>query len=108
DDVELAHELASVAADVALRFVEGRFDYELKADGSPVTEADLAVEAALVELIRARRPDDAILSEEAGLLGIPGRRRWVLDPIDGTAHFVERTDGWGTHIALEVDGELVL
>lgn len=108
DDVQLAHDLASVAADVALGFVGGRFHYELKADGTPVTEADLAVEATLVDLIRARRPDDAILSEEAGTLGTQSRRRWVLDPIDGTAHFVNRTDGWGTHIALEVDGELVL
>ena len=35
-------------------------------------------------------------------------RRWILDPIDGTFNFVEAKPAWGTHVALEVDGELVL
>ncbi|MHB1444820.1 MAG: inositol monophosphatase family protein [Acidimicrobiales bacterium] len=108
EDVVLAHELATVAAEVALGFFDGPTEYETKGDGSPVSEADLAVEAALVELIRSRRPGDGIVSEEAGEVAASASRRWLLDPIDGTVYFIQGSTGWGTHVALEVDGEIVI
>jgi histidinol-phosphatase len=107
DDLVLAHRLADLATKIAVPFFERGVETIVKADDSPVSEADLEVDRRLVEVLRRERPDDAILSEESGEHG-GGARRWILDPIDGTFNFVEQRAAWGTHVALEVDGEVVL
>lgn len=124
DDVELAHRLATVATTAAAPYMRLRPTANTKPDGSPVTEADLAIEAALLSEVAKHRPDDEVLSEEGGLLATPGaalyeeaeqltsrassRRRWVLDPLDGTEVFLASRQAWGTHIALQVDGATVI
>jgi histidinol-phosphatase len=82
---------------------------ELKADGSVVTAADRAVESAIRDVLAAVRPDDAILGEEQGETGdlATASRRWIIDPIDGTALFVDGDDRWLILIALEARGEIV-
>ena len=72
-----------------------------------MTNVDLAVDRMLVEELRAARPHDAILSEESGLHG-SGERGWILDPIDGTFNLVRDHADWGTHIALEIGGEIAV
>ena len=68
-----------------------------------VSEADHEAEAAIVELLRAERPDDALVSEEgAGGTGTSGRR-WVVDPLDGTTNYLYRFPAWGVSVALEDD-----
>jgi 3'(2'),5'-bisphosphate nucleotidase len=83
---------------------------EIKPDQSPVTEADLAANQAIVALLRAAFPDDAILSEELpddrSRLG--QRRVWIVDPLDGTRDFIARTDHFCTHVGLAVDGVAVV
>lgn len=103
DDLALALRLAGVASEIALGFWGGTVRSELKPDGSPVGEADLAIERELIWTLRQQRPDDAIFSEERGALG-DGSRRWILDPLDGTALFLAGQGGWGTLITLQVDG----
>ncbi len=95
------------ASQIALRFFENGVEVNLKPDGTQVTPADIEVERFLVEELKTRRPADAILGEELGASG-GGSRRWILDPIDGTANFIAGEPQWGTHIALECEGELVL
>jgi histidinol-phosphatase len=107
-DLALARELATLAAEVALRHFRRPLNVRLKQDGTKVTDADLAVEACLLDYLARDRPDDAVLSEERGRIG-RARRTWILDPIDGTSIFAEgRAEHWGTHIALDVDGQIVL
>ena len=107
DDLALALALADVADAISLPAFERGSAASAKADGTPVTEADHAVERALRERIAAERPDDAILGEELGTVG-EGSRRWVLDPIDGTEYFARGIPVWGTLIALEdAEGPLV-
>lgn len=106
-DIELAHELATLATRAALPFVADAVAHETKPDGSPVSAADWAAEAAMLRHLQRYRPDDGVLSEESGQVA-SGRRRWLLDPIDGTVQFVSGGIEWGTHVALEVDGEMVL
>jgi histidinol-phosphatase len=85
---------------------------ETKDDGSPVTEADLAAEKAIRETIEAAFPEDAILGEEfgekAGQDTGKGRRRWIIDPIDGTIAFSRGIPLFTTLIALLVDDEPVM
>lgn len=76
-----------------------------KPDGSPVTEADQAVERALQERIWAELPDDSFLGEEFGAHG-SSERRWIVDPIDGTSSFIRRDRYWRVHVALEIDGRV--
>jgi histidinol-phosphatase len=107
DDLALAHELADLATKIAVPFFEWGVETIIKEDESPVSEADLEVDRRLVDVLQRERPDDAILSEESGEHG-SSNRRWILDPIDGTFNFVEQRPAWGTHVALEVEGEVVL
>ncbi|MEU7412350.1 inositol monophosphatase family protein [Streptomyces sp. NPDC042638] len=105
-DVLLAHRLADLAGELALRFFGRRPAARHKSDGSPVSEADLAVERAMLAVLEEERPGDAVLSEECGALRTTSRRRWILDPIDGTIPFLAGARDWGSHVALEVDGAL--
>ena len=108
-DLKLAFDLADLAAAITLSWwsPEGVAS-TAKADGSPVTQADVAVEEAVLDAVREARPDHGFVGEEVGeRLGTAGRR-WIVDGIDGTGFFAEGLLEWGTLIALETDGEIVL
>ena len=95
--------LLRAAGDAALAYVGTVFEVRRKADESPVTDADLAAEAILIEGLRATWPDDRIVSEERG--EIPGGgATWVVDPIDGTSAFTEGLAHWGPTVARIVEG----
>ena len=79
----------------------------LKADQTPVTQADREAEAVIVERLRAAFPEVGILGEEFGAHGAQGRR-WIIDPIDGTKNFIRGIPYWATLIALEEDGEITV
>ena len=81
---------------------------EAKADLSPVTVADRAAETLCRALIEARYPYDGILGEEQGARRPGARRRWVIDPIDGTRAFVHGVPLYSVLLALEEEGEPVL
>lgn len=100
-------ELARLAGDVAQRHFRTNVAVELKGDGSPVTAADRAAETAAREWIRARFPADGILGEEFGIERPDARRRWIMDPIDGTKSFVAGVPLWGTLVAV-AEGDAVL
>ncbi len=129
-DLALALRLADVADAISLaRFGAADLRVTSKPDLTPVSDADLAVETAMRELLTAERPGDAVLGEEFGgpdqtepnrtAPDRPGRegrqrgtgpgaaRRWVIDPIDGTKNFVRGVPVWATLIAL-FDGDDVV
>ncbi|NIJ08356.1 histidinol phosphatase-like enzyme (inositol monophosphatase family) [Sphingomonas vulcanisoli] len=108
DDIALAHALADAAGDVIRPFFRRRFTIETKADASPVTEVDRAVEAAIRQLLAAHRPDDGVIGEEYGEDRPKAERVWVIDPIDGTRAFLAGRPLFGTLIALLEAGEPVL
>jgi len=108
NDLELALRLADAAdAQTSARFQQSGLSIETKPDRTPVTEADLAAEAAMLKLLAAERPADAILSEEAGVSGT-GPRQWVLDPVDGTKQFLRGLPSWATLVALREDDQTVV
>jgi histidinol-phosphatase len=106
-ELAFANELADEAGRIALSFFRGSFDVRTKVDTTPVTEADLAIEAMVRGAIRERFPADAVLGEEGGAEG-DGSRRWIVDPIDGTKNFADGIQVWATLIALAVHDRPVL
>jgi histidinol-phosphatase len=108
EDLALALELAEVADAISLaRFRALDLHVETKPDRSPVTDADRAVELAIKEVLAAKRPEDGIVGEEFGNSGSTSRK-WIIDPIDGTANFLRGVPVWATLIALSVDGKAVV
>lgn len=108
DDLALALRLADAADAISTdRFGARDLTIDTKPDTTFVTDADRAVEQRIRSMLAAERPGDAILGEEYGQQG-EASRQWIIDPIDGTAHFLRGAPIWATLIALAVDGEPVV
>jgi histidinol-phosphatase len=105
--LEAVAEVARIAGDTALRYFRTGVAVEAKRDGTPVTIADRTAEETARKWLRTRFPDDGILGEELGEERAGARRRWVLDPIDGTKTFVRGVPLWGSLVAVH-EGETIL
>jgi histidinol-phosphatase len=104
--VAAASDAARAAGAIALKDYTSHFDVTLKADQTPVTQADREAEQAIVATLRRAYPDWGVLGEEFGAHG-PAEVRWIIDPIDGTRNFVRHVPVWATLLALEAHGEIV-
>ncbi|WP_067840560.1 histidinol-phosphatase [Nocardia lijiangensis] len=104
-DLELALRLAD-AADTITKARFGALDLKVdaKPDLTPVSDADLAVERAIRQVLAHERPEDSVLGEEFGGDAEFSGRQWVVDPIDGTKNFVRGVPIWASLIALLEDG----
>jgi len=80
----------------------------LKADGSPVTEADLQAEEVIRATLSERFPGYGFFGEEGGQRAMTAESIWLVDPLDGTKSFVRELPFFSTQIALLRAGELVL
>jgi histidinol-phosphatase len=107
-EVAFARGLADAATDIGLSVFRGDVRVTIKADRTPVTQADTEIETMVRERVAAAFPDDRVLGEEEGGDAAAPGRVWIIDPIDATANFARGIPIWGTLIALQVDGELVL
>jgi 3'(2'), 5'-bisphosphate nucleotidase len=108
-DIALAAALAG--GEAVMRVYAEAFEVTHKDDKTPVTEADLASERVIVEMLTSAFPDIPIVSEEtvpeAGFES-PGARFWLVDPLDGTREFVARNGEFAVLIGLVEDGRPVL
>lgn len=98
-------EAALAASKVILEHYQHHIEVERKDDGSPVTAADAAGEAIIIDLLRDL--DIPILGEESAADGkIPqlGNRFFVVDPLDGTKEYIKRNGEFTVNIALVEDG----
>ena len=102
--LSVALEAATAAAGVLVTHARHAAPSGVRTKCTPtdlVSEADLAAEAAIRDVLRARRPDDAILGEEgedeAGTSGL----RWIVDPLDGTVNYLFGIDQWCVSVACE-------
>jgi histidinol-phosphatase len=81
---------------------------EVKADRSPVTEADIRAEAAIRAVLSRYFPRYGFYGEESGQHSMQSENVWLVDPLDGTKSFVRDTPFFSTQIALLRQGRLVL
>ena len=108
DFVEFAHRLADAAGEIVRPATRSRRVAHRKADESPVTEIDRAVEVRLREMIAARYPAHGVIGEEFGKDREDAEHVWVLDPVDGTKAFMAGLPVYGTLIGLARGGHPVL
>jgi histidinol-phosphatase len=105
----IARRASEIAGEVVMPLFRDGFNVELKADGTPVTDADRRAEQAIREFLARECPEHQVVGEEFGTSGpLDSRYRWLLDPIDGTKSFVHRVPLFGTLISLELDEEPVV
>jgi myo-inositol-1(or 4)-monophosphatase len=99
-------EAAREAGEIGLGFARDGARVFDKADNSPVTEADLAIDAHLAKRLRGVSGAIGWLSEEAADSAerLSKRQVWVLDPIDGTRGFIAGNGEWVISAALVEDG----
>lgn len=96
-------QLASEAGEGIMQVYRRDFAVEIKADNSPLTEADKAAHEIIARGLQALTPDVPILSEE-DTQSFKGANAqgfyWLVDPLDGTKEFIKRNDEFTVNIAL--------
>lgn len=104
--------IADAAGEAVMAIYRTDFDVEYKSDQSPLTAADLASNRIITEGLRRLTPDIPVLSEESEAADWETRRHWrrfwLIDPIDGTRDFTQRTGEFTVNIALIENGEPIL
>ncbi len=108
---EALADIAEEAAQLILPYWRAGTTAEIKADDSPVTAADRAAEALILERLTARWPQVQAVAEEAAAAdGLPpsvGEWFWLIDPLDGTKGFIQGRESYTVNIAL-VRGQAVV
>ena len=107
-ELQAALDAALAAAQIARSLFQRNIEVRLKADKSPVTEADIQCELAIREILQGRFPDHGFYGEETGTHALQSDNLWLVDPIDGTKAFVREYAMFSTQIALMRRGRIVL
>jgi histidinol-phosphatase len=108
EELKAALAAARAASEVILNYYGKNPGVRLKADASPVTEADVLSEEAIRATLSERFPDYGFCGEETGTHAPDAENLWLVDPIDGTKAFVRGIPFFSTQIALMRAGRLVL
>lgn len=107
-ELQAALDAAARAAEIARSLYQRNLEVRIKADQTPVTEADLRCETAIREMLESRFPHYGFFGEETMSRGMDAENVWLVDPIDGTKAFVRGYPMFSTQIALLRRGEIVL
>jgi histidinol-phosphatase len=107
-ELQAALDAAEQAADIARSLFQHNIEIRIKADKSPVTDADVRCEIAIREVLEARFPSYGFYGEETGSRDQNAESLWLVDPIDGTKAFVREYPMFSTQIALMRRGDIVL
>ena len=98
----LLRDVSSLIMDALPDLQARRFDITWKADGSPVTQADILLEGLIAALLTDKLPSLTFIGEESWKSGgaLDGEWLAVLDPIDGTENFCSGLKEWGTSLSI--------
>lgn len=109
EDLELIRQAAEGAGRIALSYFRQAPQVWMKTGNSPVTEADLAADKYLKDMLLTARPDYGWISEETQdeRAVSPRQRFFVVDPIDGTRAFIDGADVWCVSVAVIENGRPV-
>jgi histidinol-phosphatase len=107
-ELEAALAAARAASEVIRTHYQKSPGVRLKADASPVTEADVRAEEVIRAILSERFPGYGFYGEETGRHAMGAESVWLVDPLDGTRAFVREIPFFSTQIALMRAGRLVL
>lgn len=108
EELKCAVSIAKEAGQIMLQYFEGDQQTQTKEDNTDVTIADKLINSLVIERLTKTFPADGIIGEEESTSEYGLGRKWLCDPIDGTAGYV-----WGTptamfSLALVIDGKPVM
>jgi 3'(2'), 5'-bisphosphate nucleotidase len=100
----------SLFSEILRIYKDPHFKTKYKKDGSPVTDADMISHNLIIKFLKKEYPNIPIVSEESFKQTTykPSKEFWLIDPLDGTKGFVDRSGEFTTNIALIQDGMSVL
>lgn len=100
-ELAVAREAAAAASELLLGYFDKGVEAEAKGDRDLVSVADRDAEAVVRRVIAETFPDDLVVGEEGAEVSAAaaaGRRRWYVDPLDGTTNFLKGRRMWGVSI----------
>lgn len=103
-ELELATDLAYKAGDIMLQYFTTDQQQQTKGDGTPVTIADITINRLIINEIIKHFPNDGVIGEEESTADYGMGRRWICDPVDGTAAFTYSVPTAMFSLAFVVDG----
>jgi myo-inositol-1(or 4)-monophosphatase len=104
--LDIAVRAARMAGGLLLERFQAGPEAEVSSKSTPtdlVSEADLASERAIRELLAELRPEDGFLGEEGDDVASTSGLRWVVDPLDGTVNFLFGLPQWCVSVAVQDD-----
>ena len=108
DFLTAAHQAADAAAEIIQHYYTAGVAVSYKSDTTPVTQADIESEHAILDVLRSHFPEHGFYGEETGQADLDAEYLWLIDPIDGTKSFVRGYPFFSTQIALMRRGELIM
>lgn len=98
-EIEIARAAARCGGEILMDYWRRGFSARDKTNAGFVTDADLASEKAIVELILADRPDHSVLGEEEHAADVRAEHLWIVDPLDGTTNYAHRLPHFAVSVA---------
>lgn len=106
EDLKVALEAAKRAGDLVMEIYNTDLTVDQKSDQSPVTEADIASQNSIFENLKAL--GYGFLGEESKDMELPTGKCWIVDPLDGTKDFIEKTGDFSVMIGLAKKGRVTM
>ena len=108
NELKFAKEIAKKTGTIQLKRINENHQIEYKGAIDIVTEVDKECETFICDSINKNFSSDDILAEEGGNKNTGSKRKWIIDPLDGTVNYAHRFPFFAVSIALEVDDEVVV
>jgi 3'-phosphoadenosine 5'-phosphosulfate (PAPS) 3'-phosphatase len=104
-DLQFVNDLVLRAGSIALESKAEDWNIEYKAPGDAVTAIDRQLSTLIVSELKSHFPNDGIISEEIAVLPEEWahERVWIIDPIDGTRHFINGNGEWAVMVGLLIN-----
>jgi 3'(2'), 5'-bisphosphate nucleotidase len=108
--LQIVRDIARLAGEAVLQYYAEKVEVEWKAPGNPVTAADHAANALILEQLRRHFPGEAVLAEETDddMSRLGHDVVWMVDPLDGTKEFIKRNGEFSIMIGLVENGRPIL
>jgi 3'(2'), 5'-bisphosphate nucleotidase len=108
--LQIVRDIARLAGEAVLQYYAEKVEVEWKAPGNPVTAADHAANALILEQLHRHFPGEAVLAEETDddMSRLGHDVVWVVDPLDGTKEFIKRNGEFSIMIGLVENGRPIL